>query len=173
MGSKRDRKAYQAAYYLAHKEKAKERARIWDKSNAERVKGNKAAYYKANTDKKKASAAAWYAANPERKRKALAAWKKANPEKKRIHDNDRRARKGNGADKLSKDLVPKLLVRQKGRCAICKKSIKRGYHLDHVIPLVRGGRNTDSNTQLTCCRCNLKKGAKGPIQFMQEQGFLL
>ena len=35
-------------------------------------------------------------------------------------------------------------------------------HVDHIMPLARGGPNTLDNLQLLCARCNLAKGAKVP-----------
>lgn len=68
-----------------------------------------------------------------------------------------------------------LFARQGGRCAECGCSLWVGYHVDHVVPLARGGTNwgpvsamnaglpqSASNLQLLCARCNLRKGAKMP-----------
>lgn len=33
-------------------------------------------------------------------------------------------------------------------------------HLDHVIPLSRGGAHSEDNIRVTHARCNLKKGTK-------------
>jgi 5-methylcytosine-specific restriction endonuclease McrA len=57
--------------------------------------------------------------------------------------------------------VRQLLTLQKGRCAICGKPMDlTGYHIDHIIPLARGGLNNDANIQLTHPKCNLRKGSK-------------
>jgi 5-methylcytosine-specific restriction endonuclease McrA len=45
--------------------------------------------------------------------------------------------------------------------------------MDHIIPLALGGTNTDDNIQLLRAKCNKQKGAKHPIDFMQQRGFLL
>lgn len=37
----------------------------------------------------------------------------------------------------------------------------------------KGGANDKSNIQLLCPHCNLSKGAKHPVDFMQERGMLL
>jgi 5-methylcytosine-specific restriction endonuclease McrA len=41
------------------------------------------------------------------------------------------------------------------------------------MPLKAGGTNDILNIQLLCKPCNLSKGAKHPIDFMQQRGFLL
>jgi len=41
------------------------------------------------------------------------------------------------------------------------------------MPLSRGGSNDKYNLQLLCPTCNLKKSAKDPIDFAQENGNLL
>lgn len=85
-----------------------------------------------------------------------------------------RARKMGDGDRLPSDILSKLFSLQRGKCSICKMSLGiEGSHLDHVVPFSRGGRNINSNVQLTCPTCNQKKGGKDPTQFMQEMGFLL
>lgn len=49
--------------------------------------------------------------------------------------------------------------RQQGKCYYCHKRIVR-YHIDHIIPLSRGGSNDISNLVLACPSCNLSKGNK-------------
>jgi len=94
-----------------------------------------------------------------------------------ISHNNRRARKLYGGGTLSKNLFQKLMVLQKGKCAICHKDLnkleKRKIHLDHIMPLALGGANEDYNIQLLCQTCNSKKSAKDPIAYMQSLGKLL
>lgn len=73
---------------------------------------------------------------------------------------------------LSLNLAETLMVLQKGKCRICKKSLDRGCHLDHIVPLVKGGTHSDSNIQLLCPACNYSKGAKDPHIYAQELGML-
>jgi 5-methylcytosine-specific restriction endonuclease McrA len=42
----------------------------------------------------------------------------------------------------------------------CGRSILSGYHIDHVIPVSRGGLHEIGNLQLLTPRCNLRKGAR-------------
>lgn len=49
------------------------------------------------------------------------------------------------------------------RCYLCGKIIPKGQrHVDHVIPLSKGGLHAASNLDIACARCNLKKWAKLP-----------
>lgn len=55
----------------------------------------------------------------------------------------------------------KVWERDKGVCQICFESAhKRGWHLDHIIPLSRGGSHTYDNVQVTHPSCNCSKGNK-------------
>lgn len=47
--------------------------------------------------------------------------------------------------------------RDQGRCVQCDSQEK--LELDHIIPLSRGGSNTERNLQLLCETCNRRKGA--------------
>lgn len=62
---------------------------------------------------------------------------------------------------------------QRGKCAACRRSLKRGYHVDHIVALKNGGSNWPRNLQLLCPPCNVRKHAKDPIEFMQSLGKLL
>lgn len=91
--------------------------------------------------------------------------------KTRIYCMNRQRAKG--GDRLPKDISATLGALQRWRCAICEKGIRRKYHVDHITPLSRGGRNIRSNVQLLCPKCNLQKNARDPIEYMQSLGRLL
>ena len=50
----------------------------------------------------------------------------------------------------------------KYKCAICGKKgkTKRGFQIDHIIPLSKGGKSRLENLQVLCSRCNGRKGAR-------------
>jgi 5-methylcytosine-specific restriction endonuclease McrA len=52
------------------------------------------------------------------------------------------------------------MLRDQGAvCAYCTMSLNGGYHVDHMIPLSRGGRNDWTNLAISCRACNLSKGS--------------
>lgn len=111
---------------------------------------------------------------PEYIKAASKKWRVNNPESVRIYRINRRSLEAGAAGKLSKNLLSKLLILQKGKCACCKIQLSKTIvHRDHINPLFLGGHNMDNNIQLLCCKCNQSKGKKHPIDFMQSIGFLL
>lgn len=124
-------------------------------------------------DKINARAAKWRLENPEHVAEVLNRWLSKNPNIRRVYEQNRIARKIKNGGKLSKGLISKLLKLQRGKCPCCGKPLGDDYHLDHRMPLALGGANEDWNMQLLRDKCNLSKGAKHPIEFMNSRGFLL
>lgn len=169
----RDRRAYNAMLYAANAAKIRAAVAAYRKANPEKTLAAIKAWRKANPGKMRAAMAAWAAANPEKSRARNAAWRKRHPETVKANNSNEAARRRGAEGRHTKEEVKQLLARQKFRCAVCKKSIEGGYHKDHIVPVSRGGSNYIRNLQLLCPKCNLKKGKKNPIRFMQEMGYLL
>jgi len=66
---------------------------------------------------------------------------------------------------------PKLrrrIIREYGQtCQYCGRRGARRlgpggepWHIDHIVPVARGGKTTPENLTLACKRCNLKKGTE-------------
>jgi len=45
-------------------------------------------------------------------------------------------------------------------CYLCNSEITENVHIDHIVPLARGGSDTIDNKALTHPFCNMSKGAK-------------
>lgn len=158
-------------YYEAHKEIIKQRAKLWHEANPEKAAITEAKYRERNREIIAEKRRARVAANPEKVAAYNAKHKANNPHSKRIHSQNRR---NLTVGKLSRGIADKLFDLQKGKCPICKVSLKGiKTHIDHVIPISLGGPNVDSNVQLLCVTCNLQKHARHPVEFMQSKGFLL
>lgn len=151
-------------------------------------KSCRALYYAADREKLAAKQAGYRAANPEKQaaycsanRNKIAANKAdyyaTNPEKFAERNRNRRARKRNAEGKHTAADVRAIFEKQQGLCANCIeklfKSGKQKFHVDHIMPLARGGSNWPYNIQCLCPTCNLSKNAKDPIRWAQENGRLL
>lgn len=167
--------------YVKHREANLAYAAAYREANAEAIKENTAGkhaeysarYRKKNYEKCLENGRAWKEANKEHHRSYCAEWTRKNPIKNRLKEHRRRARKTAAGGSLSGGIVDKLMVLQKGRCACCGEKLNGKYHIDHIVPLALGGANSDENAQLLLPSCNLSKGTKDPIKYMQDRGRLL
>ncbi len=64
--------------------------------------------------------------------------------------------------KMNDSLRYDILKRDGFRCQICGASAKDGVtlHVDHIVPVSKGGKTVKSNLRTLCSNCNLGKGAK-------------
>ena len=60
-----------------------------------------------------------------------------------------------------------LLDKADGCCQLCKKTIKKAFDIDHIIPLAEGGSNEHANLQVLCKPCHFEK-----TQTEHEQGYI-
>jgi 5-methylcytosine-specific restriction endonuclease McrA len=70
-------------------------------------------------------------------------------------------RRGAGVTKAPRGLLARLWARQRGRCGICAGALDPlKFHIDHKVPIARGGAHVEANLQLCHVLCNLKKGSR-------------
>ncbi len=151
-------KEKQRQYYIAHQEQEKEYTRNWILNNRERHRQNQKN---------------WFEANREKELKRISDYAKANPEKTRAYNSKRRARKINAEGHYNSTDVQRIGNLQKWKCAWCSKPCKNDYHVDHYIPLSKGGSNWPSNLCISCPKCNNSKHASDPLDFARRLGRLL
>lgn len=177
---------------LANLERERERVRRYQKEHADIARAATKAWVANNRDhvnqksreryarlseearsRRRATAMAWEARNKDAVRKAKREWKRKNPEGVRAYVRKRTAmRYGCEGHHTQKD-IHSILVAQRWKCANCRVSIRKKRHIDHIVPLSRGGSNNKSNLQGLCPACNMKKSARDPIEFAQMMGKLL
>jgi 5-methylcytosine-specific restriction endonuclease McrA len=183
-------KKHQAEIYQSHRqwaEKNKDKANAysakWAAANPEKVKAYSKSYYAKNRntllEKQKTSAtrklyaSAWRKNNREKCTQYTKLWQQKNRpkmvEKWRRHKAKRRAISGTPSPRI----IERLMQYQRGLCACCGEKLANNFHLDHILPIALGGTSEDFNLQLLCAECNIKKGAKHPVEYMQSIGKLL
>lgn len=58
-------------------------------------------------------------------------------------------------------------------CIWCGIKCPKGFVVDHVTPLAKGGKHEARNLAISCRSCNARKAARDPIEFAQTMGKLL
>ena len=60
--------------------------------------------------------------------------------------------------KIPQSVREYVLQRNNYQCQSCgKRQTETNLHIDHVVPLAKGGSNDISNLQVLCGRCNRQK----------------
>ena len=122
----------------------------------------------------KENARKWRVRNPEaceRYRKAYQASEHGKCIKARLQRNRKHRLRARGT--YSETDLREILKTQKGRCAGCSCDMGGQSTIDHIMPVSLGGTNLPRNLQFLCRRCNSRKGAKHPLEWYRENGFLL
>jgi 5-methylcytosine-specific restriction endonuclease McrA len=166
-------KAARRSYRERHPEREKESQRKVDVKRAGAKKEYLARRYAADPSFYTKRNPRKYEKSPEKWRAWARAWKKANPEKARAVSANCDARRRGAPGSHTAGDIEALLRRQRAKCANCGASLRKGYHVDHIMPLAKGGSNDPGNLQLLCPGCNQRKSAKHPLEWACENGRLL
>ena len=92
-------------------------------------------------------------------------WRAKHPEKEARNTQTRRARKEMVANRLTKGEAQHLFMI--GQVAYPGQKL----HLDHIVPLSKGGGTTLANMQAIPASVNLSKGDKLPQEVYRQLGF--
>lgn len=113
----------------------------------------------------KQRSAAWREANPERARENVAAWKRRNPDRVRVLVYRRIAAKltAPGADYTTPTKIAARVAYHGERCYYCSGPFE---HVEHRIPLSRGGYHLPANMVPSCKSCNSRKHRKTEREFL-------
>lgn len=118
-------------------------------------------YRRATGEERAAHRRLEYWRNPEQHRERARRWLSEHPDYMRVQNDRRRARVAAARGAYTPADIEAIRIAQGNRCYICHKKLKK-YHIDHFIPLAKGGANDPGNLRLACPACNLHKGAKHP-----------
>ena len=170
-------KARQAKYRAANREKRREYNAKYMAANKEKISAQRAKFYIENATRLCDRQRKYYENNVERISLVKNKWYLANRERFYSYVRNRKAKKKAAAGKHTHKDVADLFTKQRGKCVYCKeKLVKSGsnkFHVDHIIPLSKGGSNWPHNIQLLCRPCNQRKHATDPIEWAQRIGFLI
>lgn len=115
-----------------------------------------AKYRAENPEKTKKAIKKWATNNKEKLAQSSREWFKKHPEYSAHLRHNRRAMKlQNGVYKITSIEYKKLYAKE---CIYC--GAKGKIHLDHVIPISRGGTHSIGNLVPACASCNTSKGKK-------------
>lgn len=159
-------------WHANNKAKSAEQGKLYRLKNKDQIKKRMAAYYLENRNRYAENSRKWYAANHERQLEIGRQWSRRNPEKRRQKHNAYRAKKRAAEGTYTAADVQAQYERQKGKCYYCHKKVGDAYHVDHVVPLSRGGSNWPENIVIACPTCNQRKREKLPHEWV-EGGRLL
>lgn len=149
--------------YELNMDRIKASTRAWYEANAERAKETNRKWVDAHRDDYNARQTAWRGRHGDALREYretyIAAW---DPDgvKRRGYVHVRRARKLGNADSVgvTKRDWRRMVLSYGGCCAHCGRTTPSP-HMDHVIPLSRGGRHAIGNVVPSCRDCNLSKSS--------------
>lgn len=185
-------KAANKAWYEANRDRAAEKNRAYREANHDRMYAQQKEYRAANQEQIQARYRVWREANKEyvaEYQKAYNAahkehiaelkkengrrWRKANLERARANQrrssHHRRARVANASGTYTEADLAAVRAAQtdsNGRliCWACGKPIRSNPHLDHWIPIAKGGANDAGNLHYMHAHCNVTKSAKHPTE---------
>lgn len=128
-------------YYESHKQQFIDRARRWRKSNPEKMKLIR-----------------------EKEKPKIYKWRREHKELVQSWVSKRKAIQlgaiiGDNAQIV--ELIQSIKTNRRTRCYYCGKSLyRKPFHMDHIVPLSRGGKHSIENLCVSCPMCNCKKGSR-------------
>ncbi len=169
-------KANVCRYRQENKEKVQAGKRKYRQENKEKLKEKDALYYKENRERIRKRGTEYTAAHSEENRSRMATWVVNNKERHlanaKVANHRRRARIAKVGGKFTKADIRNLYASQGAKCYYCSVGIEEEYHIDHMLPLHRGGSNWLENLCLACVPCNLSKHTKTAEEFIEQKGFM-
>ena len=181
-------RAMKARYREKNREKERQRIAKWHAANPDRAKIYRATRRKNHKEKERQRRAIYrakyadkikesgrrYRQEAKEKRAAYARiYRERDPEALRVRVRARRAKTKTAEGFHTKSDTKAIRAAQGNKCGYCREPLGRSAHLDHIIPLAKGGSNWPRNLQWLCGHCNHRKSAKHPLEFAREMGLLL
>lgn len=157
-------------YYLRNKDLCKERHVKWKENNREHVKEYHRQYRIDNPDKEFKKQQKYRENHKEQLYLKGKKYREQNREYFYDKAKERKKLKSEVSDNtVTKKSLDEILEKQNYKCVYCGCDLlETGKHLDHILPLSRGGLHTITNIQYTCPTCNMSKGDKTEEEWFEQ-----
>src|SRR3972149_6292312 len=170
-------KARANQWYQENKEQHRANARRWAAANVDKVRAitlkckwkhiersraYSREYARNHREQKKEADKNRKANNPERAKELSRLRYQRNRDTYLARTRNYRARKREAAGTHTAADTKKQYTMQKGLCWWCSYELGQQYHVDHRIPLARGGSNGPENIVISCPSCNTSRRDKLP-----------
>lgn len=158
-------KACCAAYRRVNREQINEWHRERYSRNPEHFKAYRKARYVVTREQRLEYNHRYYTEHRTEILEQKKTYSRLNSEKRRASNHNYRARILGAKGEHSREDILAQAKSQNYFCWWCEKRLRRYWHVDHRIPLSKGGSNSAGNICITCPTCNLKKGDKMSWEF--------
>lgn len=158
----RDRRDYWRRYYKEHREEQQAKNRRYREGHKEEIAAQRRHYREEHREEVLARKRRYYAENREECNARGLRWQRENPDKAAIYKARYKARKNGAPNTLTPEEAEQLFAI--GRAVYAGKKL----HLDHVVPVSKGGGTTLANMHAIPANLNCSKYIALPEDIYQQ-----
>lgn len=164
--NRKKRIIYGRYYYAKHRKRRIREARQWYIKNDARAKETRRKYVKKNKEKLALLRRKWRVKHKEQDRATDRRRRQRDPLEYKIKQQRSHAKRSRSIPgSFSINDVKEHIKYQNGRCYYCWKKLSKSFHIDHLVPVGRGGSNRAENIRPTCATCNVSKHTSSVMDF--------
>jgi len=154
------------AYYAQNRQSLNEYRRKYQQENRDVLNKVSREHYRLNHAERLQYAKEYRENHSDSVAGAMKEWAKNN-QPRVIHFRRARSQWLRAGEGITSEDIERQYQQQKGRCYWCSNPTNGNFHLDHVIPLSKGGEHSPANAVVSCPHCNLSKGKRLPFSEWQ------
>lgn len=124
--------------------------------------------YQRDPEKRNAGIRRWYRENKDKVKAQRARYNAEHRQDNLARNRKRKARLKEAEGSHTAAEVWALAESQDWLCAYCETPMFGEFHVDHMLPISRGGSNSWENLAITCATCNLRKNDKTGEEFCAD-----
>lgn len=125
----------------------------WRETHRDSIRETNSAQYEKNKEARKAKQREYY---------------RANVQEHLARNRNRKAQKRDAAGSHTAADILDIYKTQKGKCRWCGVEVGSDFHVDHVVPLSRGGSDSPENLAVACPDCNRHKHNAMPDEWVSR-----